>query len=386
MDQSSEFYCIATACEQQWLYQIGEEGIIYSQKQNRIAGLDAAGLLAYQAFDAGASLQDLQELAGASHASPMTAEALETIFALSKEQFPKTQESEERQNWPTLVSPPAANIEVHGIPILVECPHKVLEVLCRDCFLSCSSTTQPARFHLRLRRMDKSWAISVNDREFFLSMQDEQIGLGLLHTVRSLLYDVTQYDVAFHAAMVADRQNGVMLCAPRECGKSTLSAHLAAHGFVLVSDEPALLHLDTASISPVEMPISVKEGTWSLLEEEWPQLADAPIHVRSDGRRIKLLHPSQDRIASAPQGLTHVVFPKYSPSSVPILEALSPIHTLTLLNEGGMLFGRQLNKAKFEQFLGLVCATPAFVAHYRSLQEADQMIQSVLNLNHRGFR
>jgi hypothetical protein len=40
MEQTPDFCCIATACEQQWL-QIGERGIVYSQKQNRIAGLDA---------------------------------------------------------------------------------------------------------------------------------------------------------------------------------------------------------------------------------------------------------------------------------------------------------------------------------------------------------
>jgi hypothetical protein len=377
MEQGSEFCCIATACDQQWLYQIGENGILYSQKQNRVAGLDAGGLLTYRAFDAGVCLQDLREVAGSSQSS-----ALDTIFALSKGKFPEAQEAEERRDWPPLVSPPDANAGVHGIPMRVELPGGETGVLGKDCFRSCPLTTQPARFHLRLERVATTWTIIANDQEIFPAIKDEQAGLGLLHAVRSLLYAEAQYDVAFHAAMVADSQHGIMLCAPRESGKSTLAAHLAAHGFALVSDEPALLHLDTASVSRVEMPISLKEGTWKILSDAWPQLVDAPIHVRSDGRRIKLLHPSSDHSAAYPQRLTHIVFPRYSASSPPRLEALAPMQALALLNEGGMLLGKRFDKEKFEQFLRLICATPTFVAKYSSLQEADQMIQSILTSDH----
>lgn len=374
---------MATACEQQWLYQLGDEGIVYSEAQNRIAGLDAAGLLAYRAFDAGAGLHDLQAFSTASQNSQAAELApdpiLDTIFALSRGRFPEAQDREERRDWPALEFPQGATVEVHRIPMLVECPQEALRTLCNDCFKSCPASTRPARFHLRIVRAGTSWAISANGREIFASVQDEQIGLGLLHAVRSLLYDEAPYDVAFHAAMIADSRHGIMLCAPREFGKSTLSAYLSAHGFDLVSDEPALLSLDTSSISPVEMPISLKEGTWRILENEWPQLTDAPIHVRSDGRRIRLLHLPHDRAAHTPRRLTHIVFPKYSPSSPASLEALSPIRRLTLLNEGGMLLGKQLTKDKFEHFLRLICATPAFLAHYGSLQEAAGMIASIVN-------
>lgn len=377
MEQTSEFQCIVTVSPHQWLYQIGEEGIVYSQTQNRFAGLDAAGLLAYRAFDAGASLQDLLAFSAADQISPATTQALDAILALSRGRYAESRD-QERRNWPPLASPPCANVEVHGIPILFECPHSALEVLGNDCFLSAPSTTRRARFHLRVQRAGTSWTIVANNQEIFPSLRDEQIGLGLLHTVRLLLYDDVQYDVAFHAAMVADDRHGIVLCAPRESGKSTLAACLIAHGFASVSDEPAFLRLHTASISPVEMPISAKESTWSLLEDEWPQLVHAPIHIRSDGRRIRLLHASQDRVAHAPRRLTHIIFPSYSPTSTSCLEALSPIRRLTLLNEGGMLLGKHLTKDKFEQFLRLICETPAYIARYGSLQEAEQMIQTIL--------
>ncbi len=375
-EKDSEFDCIATGCDQQWLYRFGEGGVVYSQMQNRFVGLDAAGILAYQAFDAGATPHDLLSSSEIGQASPVAAEALDTIFALSRGQFPESSEREERSAWPAPVVPKSANVEVHGIPFFVECLPQALGALCRDCFLSCPSTSRPARFHLRLQRAENSWTIFANDREIFPSLKDEQIGLGMLHAVRSLLYTEAQYDIAFHAAMVANDRHGIMLCAPRESGKSTLSAHLAAHDFTLISDEPALLHLDTASISSVEMPINLKESTWGILADEWPQLSDAPIHIRSDGRRIKLLHPM--RAIHAPQRLTHIVFPEYSLSSPAHIQKLSPLRALTLLNEGGMLLGKQMNKDGFEQFLELICSMPAFATRYSSLQEAEQMIRSAL--------
>lgn len=370
--RNPDFRCIATNRKQQWLYQTGEEGIVYSERQNRIAGLDAAGLLAYRAFDAGAGLDDLPVAAGA---GPAGVRVLRKIFALSRGRFPQSVKANRPPKWPALAAQVIANVQIHGIPIRVECSQNSSEALCRDCFLSCPHTTQFARFRFRLHHTATSRSISINDHAVFPLLQSDQAGLGMLHAVRSLLYDEAEYDVAFHAAMVADSRRGIMLCAPRESGKSTLAAYLAAQSFTLVTDEPALLRLDTASISPVETPISLKEGAWKLFEDEWPALADAPVHVRSDRVRIKLLHPSLDRVAGSPQRLTHIVFSKYAPSTAPRLETLSPVHTLTRLNNGGMLLGRLFNKDKFEQFLRLICATPAFVVEYSTLKEANLLLQ-----------
>lgn len=375
MELIQKVSCVTTACDQQWLYLIGEEGILYSESQNRFAGLDAASVLAYRAFDAGCSLSDLLP---SSADSPPAAETLQTIYALSRGQFPGT-EHDDRKQYPVLDSPQNSNIKICDLPILVESSHDVCGELCRDVFLDCRPAAQSARFHFHVQCAGNGLTICVNGQEVFTALRDDQVGLGLLHAVRSVLYEAAHYDVAFHAAMIGDDRHGVMLCAPREDGKSTLAAYLVARDFALVSDEPALLQLDTGCISPVEMPISVKEGTWKVLANEWPQLGNAPIHVRSDGCRIKLLHPSSEHVACAPQRLTHIVFPKYCPSSPIHLESVSPMRSFSLLVDGGMLLGKQLKRDKFKQFLELVCTAPAFVMHYGSLLEADQMMQSILS-------
>src|SRR5277367_1584410 len=93
MDYSLE--CVASKAPGQWLYLLGEEGIVYSERHNRFAGLDPAGVAAYRAFDAGAGIQDLRALGGRKILCPGSGNSLEAIYALSQGIFP----AEEPRAW-----------------------------------------------------------------------------------------------------------------------------------------------------------------------------------------------------------------------------------------------------------------------------------------------
>ncbi len=372
-DMVCSFRRITTTCARQWLYLLGDEGVVYSEAQNRFAGLDAAGVAAYRAFDAGAHMADLRFI-HADRPSSASDDGLKAIYALSRGNFPA-----EDAHWdcPAIDKPRASNIAVHDIPVLLEYPAGPLENLCRDYFRNCHATMQAARCHLSAQPAEDGWTIYANGRELLSSLRDEQIGLGLLHAARSLLYAEAEYDIAFHAAMVAGHDSGVMLCAPREAGKSTLTAYLMAHGFDLLTDEPALLKLDTGSVASLRLPVALKEGCWPALQHEWPQLSRAPIHIRSDGMKIRLLHPLETGFSAHSRKLTHILFPHYYPASVAHAERLSPLHTLSLLNEGGMLLGKYFNRHRFEAFLRLVSLTPTYTIRYASLGEAMHMIHDL---------
>lgn len=377
MEEITDMICgfgrITTTCARQWLYLLGDEGVVYSEAQNRFAGLDAAGVAAYRAFDAGAQMEDLR-FVHAGRPSSASDDGLKAIHALSRGNFPA---EDARWDCPTIDKPRASNIAIHDIPVLLDYPAGPLEDLCRDYFRNCHATMQPARCHLSAQHAEDGWTIYVNGRKLLSSLRDEQIGLGLLHAARSLLYAEAEYDVAFHAAMLADCDCGVMLCAPREAGKSTLAAYLMAHGFDLLTDEPALLNLDTGSVASLRLPVALKEGSWTVLQDDWPQLSGAPIHIRSDGMKIRLLHPLQPGFSAHSRRLTHILFPHYNPASVPHAERLSPLHTLSLLNEGGMLLGKYFDRHRFEALLRFVSLTPAYAIRYASLREALHMIRDL---------
>jgi len=377
LDTIRGFRRLPTAFPGQWLYLFAEEGVIYSEGQNRFAGLDAAGVSAYLAFEGGVSIGDLRRLNTEVSRGSASDDGLEAIEALTHGVFP-AEETPDELPTPGLTGPggrvsgasKTEIIEIGGIPLLLEYPSGQLEQLCRDYFKYCPASDKPARCRLYAGRGEDGWAIYVNDRKLLSLASEEQLGLGLMHAARTILYAEAEYDVAFHAAAVARGDCAVLLSAPRESGKSTLSAFLVARGFDLLTDEPALLHLDRSAVSALRVPISLKQGSWPLLQLEYPQLADAPVHVRSDGSRVLLAHPAEDRRAEQERSLKHILFPKYQPSAVGQIQRLPPLRALELLNNGGMLLGKNLGRTKFEDFLELVCRVPAHEIRYSSLQEA----------------
>jgi len=383
----------ACACPQQWLYLLsdllGDGGVVYSEVRNRFAGLDAAGVSAYRAFDAGATLEDLGRLPVADSCASTAGEGLQAVYELSQGIFPTEDAPAE---WPALAPPTLApstfapsrcgdlaivNIEIDGIPVSLQYPPGPLASLCRDYFRNCPITERQARCRLSAQKEENGWAIYVNGRKFLPLPLEQQLGLGLMHAARSLLYAQGEYDVAFHAAMVAHDDCGIMLSAPRECGKSTLAAYLVTQGFDLLTDEPALLDLDTRSVKSLRLPISLKQASWPILRQQWPDLASTPVHIRSDGTKIRLAHPAQQRCSSRARPLTQIVFPHYCPDSEARVESMPPFLTLRFLIDGGMSLARHIVREDFESFLKLVCLTPAYRIHYASQQAADRMLREV---------
>ncbi|MFC5865059.1 hypothetical protein ACFPT7_22310 [Acidicapsa dinghuensis] len=371
---------VACACPRQWLYLLGEGGVVYSELQNRFAGLNPAGVSAYRAFEAGASLEDLRTIPDADHFTSTSGEELQTVYKLSQGTFPDEDASPE---WPTLNlsscgDPANVTIEIDGNPISLRYPPGRLARLCLDYFRGCPITNRQPRCYLSAQQTGNGWAIYVNDCEFLVLQRKQQLGLGLMHAARSFLNVQGDYDVAFHAAMAAQEDRGILLCAARECGKSTLAAHLVAQGFDLLTDEPALLDLDTWSVKSLSVPISLKQGSWPVLQRQWPDLASAPVHIRSDGTKIRLAHPSKERCSSRARRLTQIVFPHYCPGSKARVESMSPFQTLRCLIDGGMLLHRRVARDGFEKFLRLISLTPAYEIHYPSLQEADRMLREAI--------
>ena len=372
---------VPTASPGQWLYLFAKEGLVYSEDQNRFAGLDAAGVSAYLALESGVTIDELRRVTHKNSRGPAADDGLKAIEALTQGVFPTEETPNElftlgfaRLNHSGAGDSKTENIEIGGIPVLLEYPSGQLERLCRDYFQHCPPTGRPPRCHLCARCAETGWAIYVNGRELLSLAREEQLGLGLMHAARTMLYAEADYDVAFHAAAVAHEDCAVLLCAPRECGKSTLSAYLVACGFDLLTDEPALLALDSCTVSALPLPISLKEGSWTPLQQQTPQFSCGPVHVRSDGLWILLAHPSAERRTGQDRRLRHILFPKYQASSSCRSQRLTPLRTFELLNKGGMLLAKDLGRDKFEGLLALICRIRADEIQYGSLEETWRLL------------
>jgi HprK-related kinase A len=80
-----------------------------------------------------------------------------------------------------------------------------------------------------------------------------------------------------HAAVVERGGLALVLPAPPGSGKSTLCAALVARGWRLLSDELALIDVETRRITPLPRPISLKNTSIRLIAQFWPDAPMSPI-------------------------------------------------------------------------------------------------------------
>ena len=112
-----------------------------------------------------------------------------------------------------------------------------------------------------------------------------------------------------HAAGVAGPDGAVLLCGSSGAGKSTLTGLLLASGLALVTDDYAPLEVGTRALWPVPFGLSVKDGSWPLLEPHFPDLSRTAV-IRTRARRQRYLRPPS--FATTPQRVRSLVFPLYA--------------------------------------------------------------------------
>lgn len=127
--------------------------------------------------------------------------------------------------------------------------------------------------------------------------------------------------IAIHAGAVAWNGNAVLLPAPPDSGKTTLTAALTAAGFSYLSDEAALIHPSTGKVVPFPRALWLESGSVEVLDAFLSRRAggrvrrDGTAHVApADLRRGRIGRPSRVR---------HVVFPRYAPGSPTSLRPMS---------------------------------------------------------------
>ena len=91
-----------------------------------------------------------------------------------------------------------------------------------------------------------------------------------------------------HAATLTGRKGTLLVLGDPGEGKSTLSAALDAAGFTLLGDDLVHIELD-GRVRALPFPLTLKDGSWSLVESFRPDLAAAPVFERPDGKIVRYL-------------------------------------------------------------------------------------------------
>ncbi len=131
--------------------------------------------------------------------------------------------------------------------------------------------------------------------------------------------------LAIHAAAVSNGRHALLMPAYGGRGKSSLTAALIGSGFGYMSDDSVLLRQHTLSVAGVPFGLCVKLTGADTLSDYFPGLAALPVHLRSDGKRVRYLAPPNgtfDVSRQAELPARWIVFPEYVAGAA---TALSPI-------------------------------------------------------------
>jgi hypothetical protein len=190
------------------------------------------------------------------------------------------------------------------------------------------------RYRLALRQDDPR-------RRVLLTRDHEPIGYpwDAPDTLGRLVADITAQAVAsrpdhlaLHAAALAIDGQGLLLPGPPSAGKTTLAAALVTAGFDYLTDEAAVIDVDTLDVAPFPKPLSLGPGSLAALGR--PHDPSAPAETQT------LLPASALRCAAPGRAVParFLVFPGYQPGAVSTLITMSRAEAMVELANNSFNF------------------------------------------------
>jgi Coenzyme PQQ synthesis protein D (PqqD) len=205
----------------------------------------------------------------------------------------------------------------------------------------------------------------------------EMIG-AIFQTILELQRGSQEWLALLHGAAVAINGAGVLFSGASGSGKSTLTAYLAARGYDYLTDDLIALSAPRGEIIPWRVPHSIKRGAWEHLQQFYPALATAKIHVVG-GREVRYVQSPPLRSGSSPPITPHLlIFPRYTCGRPATLEPISKLSALEMLIGDRLWLGNPIDEATVARFLQLLEQLPAFALTYGEMDEAEVLILDLL--------
>ncbi|OAI18579.1 hypothetical protein A1507_09500 [Methylomonas koyamae] len=183
-----------------------------------------------------------------------------------------------------------------------------------------------------------------------------------------------------HAAVVEKNGYAAVMPAPPGSGKSTLTASLIQEGWRLLSDELALLDLQTGYVTPFPRPVSLKNASIDLIRHRYPDAIFGPLssdtvkgsvcHIKPPSASVEMQHQA------CPIGW--VVFPKYEPGIEAELSNIGKASTVMALADNSFNYNL-LAKAGFNLLTQIVERADCYRYRYSLLDQAIAAFDNLAN-------
>lgn len=182
-----------------------------------------------------------------------------------------------------------------------------------------------------------------------------------------------------HAAVVA-REDGraLILPAPPGSGKSTLCAALTQRGWRLLSDEMAMISLQSGLLQGMARPVSLKNQSLDVIRRFEPGVTlGAPAHDTAKGT-VAHLRPNAADVSRAaqPASATWVVFPRYVAGAPAALVSRAKAEAMMELGRNAFNYSL-LGLDGFNTLAAIVTACDCFDFSYGRLDDAIAVFDEV---------
>jgi hypothetical protein len=169
----------------------------------------------------------------------------------------------------------------------------------------------------------------------------------------------------------------VVLPAAPDSGKTTTVAALTVAGFSYMTDEVALLHLETGMAHPFARPLLMEPGSVEVVRGLQEKLPD-----EYECFRARLYHVAPDDLrphaVGTPSPIRYVISPRYRMGSRTTLKPMTRAETLYLLGENSFNLDR-VGSAGISTLRTVAEAAPGYRLEIGDLRSAVECVQGLFS-------
>jgi hypothetical protein len=237
---------------------------------------------------------------------------------------------------------------------------------------------------LEIWQGEAAYLLMYRDRLIATSKTINQTISRLVELLLGIEHPETPLLAYCHAAGVSRRGRSLLIPGSSGVGKSTLTAFLVANGFTYLGDDMIAIGEEAMTLAPLPTCLSIKSGSWPVLEPQYPLLPTLPTLSRY-GRSVRYIKPAGNyealETAAAPSA---ILFPAYVAGGERArLTGIRPLQAMIRLLGAHARLSSPASEAKLARWIRFVELTPAYELHYAELPDAMQMIDDLLHSSQR---
>ena len=227
---------------------------------------------------------------------------------------------------------------------------------------------------------DTNFSVSLNGSDLFSNINSDQVLWYLMQHSLTQLNGASKMGIVFHAAALAYRDNGLILCGQSGCGKSSLAAWLVANGLQYLTDEVIVFPINGNEISGLCRSIILKSGSAFVWKRWLGKVESDGFHHFKDGSvwiMPTLLNAHAVRASVTPRIL---IFPHYAPETQFHAQRLTKANALFRLLQC-LVNARNFSDGGMTATTRLVKQVTAYSLAYSDIENATQWIKGIISAN-----